>query len=428
MSKRVLKNFGRVLRGRSIAGICSVAATGLMANALPVEQFGLVILFHTYIMALKGFLNFRTFESIVRFGIPLHDSGSENRLKSLLRSTILLDAVSSVVATVVGIVAVPVVGGLLHWDAQLRSWATLYCLVLLSTPINTSSGILRLYDRFDALGRLYTVGPAIRMALVAMAWYSDAPMLVFLQAWGIAFCIGNVYTIARGLVELRGKFQSALWQGFSWGEIREHDSDFWRFIGVVYWQTNVDLLPKHLSTLLAGSLMGPAAAGLFRLAREISSVLAQPAVMLREVLFPDLTRAWHENPGSFGSLPFRTALIAGSMGLVFVVLAQFAGGPILGWVGADYVPAKPLIVLFLIAASVELASAPMRAAAYAMGRAASLLRIHILGVGAYVILFYILTRTAGLNGPGMAAIMASILTFSLTVRLVVRKIKRSEQL
>lgn len=64
MAHRVVTNLARVLRGRGIAGVCSVMATGLMANALPVEQFGLVILLHTYIMAVRGFVNFRTFEAI----------------------------------------------------------------------------------------------------------------------------------------------------------------------------------------------------------------------------------------------------------------------------------------------------------------------------------------------------------------------------
>jgi len=414
---RVLKNFGSVLRGRSIAAICAVAATGLMANALPVEQFGLVILLHTYIMALKGFLNFRTFEAIVRFGIPLHDSGDEARLKGLLRSTMLLDFVSSGVAALIGVAAVPLAARLLHWDEPLSSWAVWYSLVLTTTPVNTASGILRLYDRFDALGMLYTVGPALRVFLVALAWLADAPMLTFLLAWGIAFCVGNIYMIARGLAELRGRLQTPLWHGFRWREGREQDSELWRFIGVVYWQTNVDLLPKHLSTLLAGNLMGPAAAGLFRLAREISSVLAQPAVMLREVLFPDLTRSWHADKEDFGSLPYRTALIAGGIGLFFVLFAWLAGTPILRLVGTDYVPAKTLIVLLLVAASFDLASASLRAAAYAMGRATSLLRIHLLGIGTYILMFYVLTKTTGLLGPGMAAILASLITFSLTARL-----------
>ena len=420
VSSRLLKNFGKVLRGRGIAAVGAVTATGLMANALPVEQFGLVILLHTYTLVVKGLLNFRTFESIVRFGVPLQDDGDEPGLKSLLCSTLLLDLGSSVIAAVIAVAAVPLAAMFLHWDEQMAGWATLYSLVLLTAWTNTSSGILRLYDRFDALGVQYTIGPLVRAMLVAIAWYMDASMSTFVLAWASAFCIGNLYMIWRGLAELRGKLNTPLWQGFQWRQLREQDADFWHFIGVVYWQTNVDLLPKHVSTLLAGNLLGPAAAGLFRLAREMSSVLTQPAVMLRDVLFPDLTRAWHANEQGFSRLPFRTALIAGGAGLVFALLLQMAGTPILGLIGADYVPAKPLLVLLLIAASFELASASLRAAAYAMGRAARLLRIHLLGIAAYVALFYAFTLAFGLIGPGLSSIVTTVFTLSLTALLVAR--------
>jgi len=418
MVHRILRNFTRVIRGRGIAAICSVAATGLMANALPVEQFGLVILLHTYVQVIKGFLNFRSFEAIVRFGIPLHDRGDEPKLKSLLRSTMLLDFASSALAALIGVVAVPLAALLLHWDSQMSNWAVWYSLVLLTTPINTGSGILRLYDRFDALGVQYTVGPLVRAILVAAAWAMDAPMPVFILAWGFAFCIGNIYMIARGLGELRGKLQSPLWQGFNWKELREQHSDFWSFIGVVYWQTNVDLVPKHLSTLMAGSLLGPAAAGLFRLAREISSVLTQPAVTLREVLFPDLTRAWNEQQADFGKLAFHPAAIAGCVGLGFALFGYLAGDSILGIVGADYVPAKPLMLLLLVAAAFELASASLRAAAYAIGRASRLLHIHLLAILAYAVLFYVFTSLFGLVGPGYAAILTNVLILGLTINLV----------
>lgn len=420
MPTPVLKNFGRVLRGRGIAAVGAVTATGLMANALPVEQFGLVILLHTYTLVIKGFLNFRTFESIVRFGVPLHDDGDEEGLKSLLRSTLVLDFSSSAIAAAIAVAVVPLAAWFLHWDAQMAHWASLYSLALLTTGINTGSGILRLYDRFDALGVQYTVGPLVRAVLVAVAWFMDAPMVMFVLAWGTAFCIGNLYMIWRGLSELRGKLQTPLWQGFRWRHLREQDGDFWRFIGVVYWQTNVDLLPKHVSTLLAGNLLGPAAAGLFRLAREMSAVLTQPAVMLRDVLFPDLTRSWHAGGAGFSRLPFRTALIAGGAGLVVALLAQFAAAPILNVIGADYVPAKPLMVLLLIAASFELASASLRAAAYAMGLAGKLLRIHVVGILAYVALFFVLTNAFGLIGPGLASIATSIFTLWLTALLVAR--------
>ena len=86
MRKRVLRNFGVVIRGRALAGVFSVAATGLMANALPAAEFGLVVLIHTYVMVIRGALNFRTFEAVVRFGIPLNDSSDTDGFRSLLRS------------------------------------------------------------------------------------------------------------------------------------------------------------------------------------------------------------------------------------------------------------------------------------------------------------------------------------------------------
>jgi O-antigen/teichoic acid export membrane protein len=392
-----------------------------MAHALPVEQFGLVILLHTYIMVIKGFVNFRSFEAIVRFGIPLQEAGEEDRLKALLRSTILLDCSASLLAVFIGVCAVPLVAGYLHWDAQLSGWASIYALILLTTPINTGSGILRLYDRFDALGLQYTVSPLIRLLLVTTAWLMDASMLMFILAWGISFCLGNLYMIGRGLYELKGKLTSGLWTGFRWSDVRDQGSEFWKFIGVVYWQTSIDLLPKHLSTLLAGSLLGPAAAGLFRLARDASTILNQPAVMLREVMFPDLTRAWSKDSADFKGNAFRTALYAGCVGLVFVGVAWLFGAQLLGLVGEDYVPARTLMVLLLVAGSFELASASLRAAAYAMGRASRLLHIHVIGILFYIGLFFVLTKYMGLNGPGLAAIFASMFTLSLTVRLVARQ-------
>lgn len=421
MLNKVAKNFGRVLRGRGIAGVFSVASIALAAHALPVEQFGLIILLHTYIKVIKGFLNFRTFEAIVRFGVPLQSEGDEPQLKSLLRSSMMIDFGSSLLAALIGVASVPLASHFLHWDAQLTQWAWFYALILLTTCVNTSSGILRLYDRFDALGIQYTVQPMVRLLLVCLAWIFDGSMFVFMLAWGFAYCSGNIYMFVRGMVELKKQLATPLFQGHRWREILERDRDFWGFIGVIYWQTNLDLVPKQVSTLLAGNLLGPAAAGLFRLAREASTVLGRPAAMLRDVLFPDLMRSWHSDQAGFNKLQFRTSLIAGSAGLIIVIFAWFAGEYLLALVGEDYVPAAPLMVLLLLAASFELASAPLRAAVYAMGKASTILRIHVLGVVFYIVLFYWLTATYELIGPGLASVMTSLLTFTLTARLVARR-------
>jgi len=314
----------------------------------------------------------------------------------------------------------PLAGQFLQWDADMVAWAAGYSLVILATANGTPNGILRIYDRFDALGVQFTVAPALRFIMVAAAWALDAPMPVFIIAWGSAFAAGHLYMVVRGLIELRKHMSGGLWEQFRLGEFRERDGEFWKFVGVVYWQTGIDLLPKHVSVLLAGALLGPASAGLFRLAREFSTVLTQPAVALREVLFPDLTRSFHAEDGGIHSVPFKTAIIAGLAGLAIVVVSLIFGESLLGIVGEEYVPAAALLSLLLLAASFDLASAPLRAAAYAMGRAGTVLNIHIGGIVTYLSMFFLLTPFMGLAGPGLAAVLASLLALGLTARLIAR--------
>lgn len=420
MLRKVLKNFGVVLRGRGIAAVFAVAATGLMANALTATEFGLVILLHTYILVVRGAFNFRTFEAVVRYGIPYLESGQDKQLRSLLRTTMLIDFAAALVAMLIAMLAAPLASKFLHWEAGMAEWAVVYSLIIFTTANGTSSGILRIYDRFDALGVQFTVAPALRFFSVLAAWALDAPMFVFIVAWGAAFAIGNVYMFVRGLLELKVQMDSSLLRGFRSNELREQGDGFWKFITVVYWQTNIDLLPKHVSTLLAGGLLGPAAAGLFRLAREFSTVLTQPAEMLREVLFPDLARSYHAEDGNIRSVPFKAALVAGAVGLAFVLLSVFIGPPILTFIGEEYADASVLLCLLLLAATFDLASAPLRAAAYAMGKASSILKIHVLGILSYIVAFFVLAKLIGLNGPGYAAILASLLALFLTARLIKR--------
>ncbi len=387
-SGRVLRNLGVVLRGQGIAAVFTLMATVLMANALPVEEFGLVILLHTYVLAVRGALNFRTYEVIVRFGVPLHENGEQEGMKQLFHTTTLIDLVSGVVATLVGISAASLVGEFLHWDENTIKLASLYALVMLTTVSNTPNGILRLYDRFDALSVFYMVGPTVRILGVSIAWMTDAGMQVYIAIWAAAFVVENSWLFIRGHMELNKHIDGPFWKDMSfpsgnWQKIRQSPSEFRHFMAVLYWQTNIDLLPKHMAVLLAGSLLGPAAAGMFRLARDVSSLLTKPAMMLREVLFPDLTRIAHKGEKGFFELGYRAVKMASAAGLLLVLLSIPAAGPLLGIVGPEYTQASTLMTLLLLAATFELASSPLRAAAYAMGRVAPVLRIHLLGVLIY---------------------------------------------
>jgi len=417
-SRRVLKNFGVVLRGKGIAAGLTLAATALMAHGLPVIEFGLVILLHTYVLAIRGFLNFRTYEAIVKYGVPLHESNDIKVLKSLCRTTTLVDVASGVAATLVGISIASLAGKFLHWDADMVSLARLYSLVMLTTIFNTPNGILRIYDRFDALSVSYTVGPTIRIAGVLLAWLNDAGLQAYVVVWAVAFVIENIWLFVRGHIELKRQTGSSMWNGGDWKSALDISPDLRHFIGVVYWQTNLDLLPKHLAVLLAGGLLGPAAAGMFRLARDFSSILSKPAMLLREVLFPDLTRMLISDPHGFNTLGVKAMKAAAAAGFVLAMISVPTASPLLGIIGPEYTQAATLLTLMLIAATFELAASPLRAAAYAMGKVSETLRNYFIGVLIYFAFFLLLTPMLGLNAPGTAAIIGFAVTLKLMWNLV----------
>ena len=416
--RRVLKNFGVILRGHGIAAVFTFSAMALMANALPAKEFGLVILLHTYVLAIRGILNFRTYEAIVRFGVPMHENSENENLKGLFRTTTLIDLISGIVATLAAVAVASFAGGFLHWDEQMISLAGVYSLVMLSTVSNTPNGILRLYDRFDALSIFYTVGPSIRITGTVIAWATGAGMHTYVVIWGLAFIAENCWLFVRGHLELNKHLDGGLWIGGSWRQAKYNSREFRHFIAVVYWQTNVDFLPKHISILMAGSLLGPAAAGMFRLARDFSSVLSKPAMMLREVLFPDLTRILHSGAEGFHQIGFKSVAAAGAAGLLLVLISIPAAAPLLGVLGSEYTAAAPLVTLMLLAATFELAASPLRAAAYAMGKVSQVLRIYLLSVLVYLGLFWVLTPIMGLPGPGVAANVGTLLTLLLMLGLV----------
>ena len=73
----------------------------------------------------------------------------------------------------------------------------------------------------------------------------------------------------------------------------------------------------------------------------------------------------------------------------------------------DDAAAAPLLTLLLLSAALELTGAPLRSAAYAMGKAGSVFRLHLFCTGLYLVIFLATAEILGLTGPGLAAAAAS---------------------
>ena len=415
----VMRNLGHLLAGRVASALLLLVAMSLMARSLTPADFGLVVLLQTYVLAWNGLFNCKPFEAVIRFGIPALEQSDTPRLARLLSLSLWIDAASSLGAAVAGFAFAGLIGRLLGWEPSIVVLAQAWSLVAISGMTGTAKGVLRLFDRFDLLSRQLAIGPAMRCAGVVVVVALDGGVAAFALAWALSTVIENLYMAQRGLSEWRRRMPGVevplRWRSETLSEF----PGFASFVNVVYWQSNLDLVSKRLSTLLIGGMLGAVGAGQFRIAREFSALLSTPALLLRQVLFPDFSRLWHRGGTGFGTLLARTLAGAAACGGIVVLVAAAAGEWILALLfGADYAAAAPVLVWLLVAGTLDLCTAVPRAAGYATGDAAAVLRINVVGTIAYVLLLCGLTPSLGLHGAGIASCAASAVALAGMLRLM----------
>jgi O-antigen/teichoic acid export membrane protein len=374
---------------------------------------------HTYAMLIRALLDFGTGDAIVRFGVPAQDASDNLTLGKLIKVCRRIDKQASIAAALLALIAAPFAGPAIGMDSKHVLLLMAYSSILLTPGVGSASGLLRLNNRFDIGGRQMTVAPMIRFLGVLMAWVLSAPLEIFLAVWGIAYVAENVYLLWQAKHKYRKQINQSLVDSSLKSASLKDFHGLRHFLWVTYWQSNIDLLPKHFTTLLVGHLLGPAEAGLLRLAREIASALSRPALLIRQVVFTDLTRTWNDGSTDFEVVAYRTALLGGALGMVFVALSYLFGEYLLGsLLGPEFIAAKDVLTLMLLAATLDLATSPLLSGLYAMGHAIKTLRITMVSTAVYLLMFVLLTRQFGLIGAGLAASAGAALTLAGMILLM----------
>ncbi|MBN2700520.1 MAG: lipopolysaccharide biosynthesis protein [Methylohalobius sp. ZOD2] len=416
---RVLRNFLHLLGGRSAAGILAFVATLYSARVLGSAEFGTVVLVHAYASLWRGLVNIKPFEAIVRYGVPLLEEKDRHGLGRLLRVMLLIDFTSAIAGTGLGMAAAYLAAHIFSWPEGTARIAVWYCLVLLASGTATANGILRIYDRFDAIGRVHITAAIVRLGgVIGVTAFFGATIPMIAGVW--AASLGTQYLTMQwlGWRVIRTQLpREALLGPFEFQRVSAEHPGIWRFLNIVYWQSSLDLVPKQVGTLFAGWLLGTEGAALYRIAREFAKMVSKPALFVRQAVYPHLARLRHRNDREFNRVLYHLIAIMAVPGAVLTGLSIWLGERLLGLaVGQSYVAAGVLMSWFIAAAVLDLVGAPLRPAAYTLNRAGAVFRLQCAASIAYIALFVTLSQVLGLIGPGVATLaMQSLSLAGMTI-------------
>ncbi|MCR5880410.1 lipopolysaccharide biosynthesis protein [Phenylobacterium sp. J367] len=405
--RRVVVNAGKLLGGRSVNAVLSLAYLAIAARALGVTAFGVLVLIHAFAQFLGDVVKFQSWQTLIHYGAgPLHQ-GEKARFQQVLRFTLLLDVGSGIVGLAIGIAGAFLFSGKLGWTPDQAPAAAGYVLSVAFMVSATPLGLLRLFDRFDVLAGQAALVSIVRLAGSAIAWAIGAPLEGYLLAWAVGTAVGFALLVWASVSEL-GK--RGLLAGFSMrGPLADGLPGVWKFAWSTNLNTTLDVAFTHIVTLAVGALVGPAQAGFWRMGRQVADAIAKPAKLLTPALYPELARLRvAQGEAQMAKLALQVGLMTGGFSAVIVTIAAFAGKPLLTLVmGPAFAPAAELMTWQVAAAAIGIFALPLEPMLVSQGRPGAALRVRLVVSLAFLASLALLIDQWGARGAAIGLVAAA---------------------
>lgn len=419
---RILKNMGFLFGGKSSAAVIGLVVLAIAARALTIQELGTLLLLHASIALMTGIATFKSWQALIQFGTKPVQTGDMPRFQSLLRFSIGLDIVAAVFAAILSVTFIVMFRGMLGLPEDVFWFAVSYCLLSATNMRSSPLGILRIYDRFDLISLHDQAVPIVRLIGASLGLWLGAGLMWFILVWMAAAAATNIIMPALALRELARR--DALKGLFSKRPtLQAPEPGIWRYA----WMSNIDatinLVDKQMPTLLAGALLGPAFAALFKIARDISDVLGKGARLINQVLFPELVRLMvaSDIARAMRVIVYSSVCLLGAGMALALLIGVF--GPTLFAIALDsnYESVAPIATMLVIAAGLMGAAAPIYSGLYALGNPGRAALSQAITVTITIVLFVLLSISMKTAGPGWAMVIGAATGLLITTMIALSR-------
>ena len=405
--RSIFGNSAKLLGGKGFNAVLSLAYLALAGRSLGIEQFGLLMLVHGYAQAISDLSKFQSWQVMLHYGQRPYENGETGVLQRVLRFSVSLDLISAGAGVLIAWIGILIFGDWMNWPPGTQHHALWYVTSIALMVNTTPIGLLRLVDRFDLLALRSGGGGFSRMVGAAICWYLDLGLLGFLVAWYLATAISFFWLFSTCWKQLQEK---KLMDGFDWRARPSGDGfpGIWRFV----WSTNLGLtlsiMSSRLPVLLVGGLLGPADAGLYRVAKQFADGIGTPMKLIVVALYPELIRL-RDDWSRLLRLSLKLTLICGSSASVLLLIVALAGEPLLGaLLGEEFRRASTILSLLSAGAVIGMWGLALEPLLITTGRAGLAAGSRVLVLMIQLPSFYVLTMHYGLTGAGLGAIIGAI--------------------
>ncbi|MEW4468747.1 oligosaccharide flippase family protein [Parasphingorhabdus sp. JC815] len=411
--RRIIANTGWLLGGKGFGGLLSLFYLAILTRTLGVTGFGQFALITGAAQAILAIVTFQTWQVVVRYGASYVD-GTDNRQKfgRLIGLCTLLDLAGALVGCALAVVGIRALAPYFGWDQELADSALVFALVVLLFFKSTPVGILRVLDRFDLSAFAEAIIPMVRLIGTVIVWLTGPSLINFLIVWALseAACTIAYWLLSawqsRGAMAPRNLFgaRQALRENQRIGE----------FLLITNLGSTFAGLSQNMALLIVGYFVGPTAAGLYRLASQISVAMTKMSVLLSRTIFAEVNFIRTQQGAEAIKTLFRkaTRMLFMTGGTVILIVILLGKPAILYISGEAFLPAYPLLILLASAASIDLAGAIYEPTLLSGNSARTALKLQ-----ATIATLFIIILLTGLHFYGAVG-AASAMVITAVIRLI----------
>jgi O-antigen/teichoic acid export membrane protein len=404
--RRLFQNATVLLGGDVLSSVLGLLSLMLTARALGPEAFGILALVKSYVLIIDRLINFQSWQAIIKYGIETLEKRENSEFKALIKWGTLLDLTSAILGTLVAASVAYWAGQYFAWDGQTKKMAIVYSLVILFHLAGTPTAILRILDMFKLFSIQRVLVSIIKFVAILIVFLACGGLWAFLIVWMITEIVGHLilFIIAWREMYRQGIMKTA---GGKLRTITKRHTGLWTFAWTTNLHSSVRMSSREFDILIVNMLLGPAAVGLYKVAKQFSTIVGRLTDPLYQAIYPDLARLWaNGHTREFKRLIFRAGIIAGCGAFLVWVAFILLGEYILQFtVGADYISAHSVLVLYMLATTIAVFGFPLHPAFLAIGRPRLSFSVLAISTCLYFIVLIPLIEGFGIDGAGLAYIV-----------------------
>ncbi len=353
--RRIVENSSYLLSATGVTMMIGLVQGALVFRLIGAQWFGLIKAINRFTSTANRITSFRINEMVVTYVRLFKEQGEDAKAAAVYKLAVILESLGAVAAFLLIWALAPWGAGFFGQAPETYPlWVFYGSMVLLNFTLESSGGMLQVFQKFRIQAVLNILDSASTFIVVALA---------YINHWGVvevllAYYLGKVIRAAG--TTLAGFYTAKQELGQGWFKapllsLRSHFKPMLSFAFSTNLNSTIGLVARENESLWVSAFLGTEIAGYYALAEGIVANLKFPVLNLSSTTYPELSREiarkrWEE----VKDILLRSSRLAAAYSVSLVALLALLGK----WVmvllyGDESLPAFPLVLVLAVGHAFE---------------------------------------------------------------------------